>query len=632
MAGSPDPLFLAFQLALAGRYSIDRELGRGGMGVVYLAREVHLDRLVAIKLLPPEKAARPDLRDRFLREARLAAKLSHPNIIPIHAVDEVDGFVFFVMSYVDGETLAARVRNRGPLSASDGIRVLREVAWALAYAHAQGVVHRDVKPDNILIESSSGRALVADFGIAVIAGDANGDDVNGTPEFMSPEQALGGDVDAKSDLYALGATAFYAFSGRVPFEGRSATEILARQVTETPASLASLGLAVPRKVASIIDRCLAKEPAERIASADALAEQLGAATEQRRALPAALRGFVRRNGRMDGGGTLIYGTALLATSITVSAAVSAFAGSATFITGLALGPGIFAVVAARRLLRLGFAHADLGPAFREELENAREERAVERTQGRALERLLSWATRISASYSAIAIPAIVVALSFRSARPLAVAALPVTVTAAGTAILAGAGWLAMVQRRRDVDTEFWSRLWLGRAGTFVFALARKLRGKQPTSAAMTHRATELSLGMAAEQLYESLPKESRQALGDLPALLQRLQRDAQALRSRYEDLNDGVDTARLEDASDDIAALRDERALVHDRLAEVVGALETIRLNLLRLHAGSGTVEGLTTHIGLAEEVSAEVERMVAARADVELSLRFPRVVEPTPA
>src|SRR5215216_3759807 len=129
-----DPLFLAFQHALAGRYSIVRELGRGGMGVVYLAREVHLDRLVAIKLLPPEKADR--LRERFLREARFAAKLSHPHVIPIHTVDEVDGFVFYVMSFVEGETLAERVRKRGPLAWSEGVRLLREVAWALAYAHA----------------------------------------------------------------------------------------------------------------------------------------------------------------------------------------------------------------------------------------------------------------------------------------------------------------------------------------------------------------------------------------------------------------------------------------------------------------------------------------------------------------
>ena len=184
-----DPVLLAFQMALAGRYSIDRELGRGGMGVVYLAREVHLDRLVAIKLLPPDRAAQPGLRERFLREARLAAKLSHPNIIPIHAVEDTGGFVFYVMAFVDGETLAQRVRTRGPLPSSEGARVLREVAWALAHAHGQGLVHRDVKPDNILLESATGRVLVADFGIAAAAGDSGGDGISGTPEFMSPEQA-----------------------------------------------------------------------------------------------------------------------------------------------------------------------------------------------------------------------------------------------------------------------------------------------------------------------------------------------------------------------------------------------------------------------------------------------------------
>ncbi|MDE3173841.1 MAG: serine/threonine protein kinase, partial [Gemmatimonadota bacterium] len=159
-AGQGDALFLAFQSALAGRYSIERELGRGGMGVVYLAHEVHLDRPVAIKLLPPERAADPALRERFLREARLAAKLSHPNIIPIHAVDEAGEFVFYVMAYVDGETLAERVRTRGPLPSSEGARVLRDVAWALAHAHGQGLVHRDVKPDNIMLEYGSGRVLV----------------------------------------------------------------------------------------------------------------------------------------------------------------------------------------------------------------------------------------------------------------------------------------------------------------------------------------------------------------------------------------------------------------------------------------------------------------------------------------
>src|SRR5688572_20597759 len=134
-----DRLFLAFQEAIAGRYSLERELGRGGMGVVYLAREVRLDRPVAIKLLPPELAAQPALRDRFLREARTAARLSHPYIVAIHAVDEIGEFVFHSMAYVDGETLAERVRSRGPLPPAETSRIMREVAWALAYAHAQGI-------------------------------------------------------------------------------------------------------------------------------------------------------------------------------------------------------------------------------------------------------------------------------------------------------------------------------------------------------------------------------------------------------------------------------------------------------------------------------------------------------------
>src|SRR6185503_7735479 len=238
-----DRLFIDFQSAVAGRYSLERELGRGGMGVVYLAREVRLDRSVAIKLLPPSKTVDPSLRERFLKEARTAAKLSHPNIIPIHAVEEIGEFVFFAMAYVDGETLTDRVRRRGPMAPSDAARLLRDVAWALAYAHGQGVIHRDVKPDNILLEST-GRVLVADFGIAGIAAGASGlvsGEIVGTPEFMSPEQALGQSVDARSDLYSLGIVGFFALSGQLPFEAEKATEVLAKQVSEPapPLALAS---------------------------------------------------------------------------------------------------------------------------------------------------------------------------------------------------------------------------------------------------------------------------------------------------------------------------------------------------------------------------------------------------------
>src|ERR1051325_4482474 len=161
-----DALFVSFQQALLGRYSLERELGRGGMGVVYLAREVRLDRRIAIKLLPPELAAVPALRDRFMREARTAAGLSHPYIVPIHAVDETGGFAYYVMAYVNGETLLDRVKQHGPMKPGDVTGIMREVAWALAYAHAQGVVHRDIKPANIMIESGTERAMVMDFGIA----------------------------------------------------------------------------------------------------------------------------------------------------------------------------------------------------------------------------------------------------------------------------------------------------------------------------------------------------------------------------------------------------------------------------------------------------------------------------------
>jgi len=405
-------------------------------------------------------------------------------------------------------------------------------------------VHRDVKPDNILIEASSGRALVADFGIAAVAGDADGDGVRGTPEFMSPEQALGGDIDARSDLYGLGATAFYAFAGRPPFEGRSATEVLARQVTEHPAPLASLGLSVPRKLASLVDQCLAKEPGDRPASADALAEQLGGAIEQRRALPVALRAFVKRNGRMDGGGTLIYSAALLIASTGLSASINMRAGFAAFAAGVVLAPVAFAVLSARRLLRLGFAHADLGPAFRTELENAREERAVERGGPRILERVLGGVARVALSFSAVSIPVIVIGNAV-SAWGTARAAFSATALALGVGVISGTTYLALVQARRDIDTEFWGKVWMGRFGRFAFSLARRLRGSRPVASAMTHRATELSLSLAAEQLYERLPKQARQALGDVPALLDRLQRAAQMLRVRHEELNAALDPVAM---------------------------------------------------------------------------------------
>src|SRR5882762_7359548 len=353
-----DRLFIDFQSALAGRYSLERELGRGGMGVVYLAREVRLDRPVAIKLLPPAMAADPKLRERFLKEARTAAKLSHPNVIPIHAVEEVDGgrFVFFAMAFVEGETLTERVRRRGPLPPSEAARVLRDVAWALAYAHGQGVIHRDVKPDNILLEAS-GRVLVADFGIAGVvagAGALAGGEVIGTPEFMSPEQALGEATDARSDLYSLGIVGYFILSGTLPFEAEKATEVLAKQVTEPAPALGRIAV-VPRRLAQAIDRCLAKDPAERPDGPAALAEQLGQALEQRRDVPAPLRVFVKGSRSTGIGLALLYVYGVFVVSIAVG--VLGGSPSIALLVGAGLlvaGPLLLLGWQARRVTRLGY--------------------------------------------------------------------------------------------------------------------------------------------------------------------------------------------------------------------------------------------------------------------------------------
>jgi serine/threonine-protein kinase len=268
--------------ALSGQYEIQRELGRGGMGIVLLARDERLDRLVALKVLPPQLAEHAETKERFLREARMAAQLSHPNIVPVYRADEINGFAFFAMGFVEGETLGERIRDRGALPAADVVRVLRETAWALAYAHARGIVHRDIKPDNILLERGSGRSVVTDFGIArsdfnpALTQDGY---VLGTVHFMSPEQASGESLDGRSDLYALGCIGFLALSGRLPFEGAAPQAILVAHATKEPPSLRSVAPSVPPALAAVIDQCLRKRADDRFANGEQLADALGKALE-----------------------------------------------------------------------------------------------------------------------------------------------------------------------------------------------------------------------------------------------------------------------------------------------------------------------------------------------------------------
>lgn len=277
MATATTPDFPPIFARLQGQFTALRELGRGGMGIVYLVRDEKLERPVAIKVLPSELAQSGDIRERFLREARIAAQLSHPNIVPVYRADEIDGEAFFVMAYVDGQSLADRVQNRGTLAPSDVAQTLREVAWALAYAHARGVVHRDVKPENILIEQGTGRALVSDFGIArdIRASRLTTDGtVLGSVHYMSPEQVSDDVLDGRSDLYSLGVVGFFALTGKLPFDDTSNSAILVAHVTKPAPRVTSIDPNIPESIASVIARCLEKDPADRYATGEALADAL----------------------------------------------------------------------------------------------------------------------------------------------------------------------------------------------------------------------------------------------------------------------------------------------------------------------------------------------------------------------
>jgi predicted Ser/Thr protein kinase len=272
-----DPLREALEAGIGFQYRIERLLGRGGMGAVYLAHELALDRPVAIKVLPPERSD-PAMRERFKREARTAARLTHSGIVPLHTFGEVKGLLYFVMGFVDGESLASHLARQRRLAPDETRRILSEVADALDYAHRHGVVHRDVKPDNVLLERGTGRAVLADFGIARAAqsgGSLTGTGhLVGTPHYMSPEQASGrAEVDARSDLYSLGVMGYAMLAGRLPFDGATPGEVLAKHITQEPAPLAAVP-GTPEPLVTAITRCLAKEPANRWADGASLRRAL----------------------------------------------------------------------------------------------------------------------------------------------------------------------------------------------------------------------------------------------------------------------------------------------------------------------------------------------------------------------
>ncbi len=264
--------------ALAGRYEIEREIGHGGMATVYLARDARHDRNVALKVLDPELAAALGA-DRFLAEIKTTANLQHPHVVALHDSGAVDGFLFYVMPFVEGESLRQRLDRERMLPVADAIRIAREVADALEYAHGQGIVHRDVKPENILLQR--GHAMVADFGIALAvqqAGNARMTQTGlslGTPQYMSPEQAMGErTVDARSDVYALAAITYEMLTGEPPFTGATMQAVVARILAEDPRPISTQRKAVPPSVEAAVLKALEKVPADRFASAREFSDAL----------------------------------------------------------------------------------------------------------------------------------------------------------------------------------------------------------------------------------------------------------------------------------------------------------------------------------------------------------------------
>ena len=415
------------------------------------------------------------------------------------------------MGFVDGDTLRDRVERAGPLPPRLATKLLQEVAWALGAAHQRGVIHRDVKPDNIMIERATERAIVTDFGIALgkRAAESPGS-VTGTARYMSPEQACGEPVDARSDRYSLGATFFYALTGRAPFEAANVPAIITKHVYEPAPQVVVLRPEVPAKLSAVVDRLLRKAPPERFQTADDLARVAGELRGRDFRAPPLVRAFMRN--------------AQVSTMVLLSLLV---AGQGAGIIGAILLVQL--VIVARRLLKDGFAFGDIRAALLAEKQVQQEEAEVTKQR--------SWFRKLD---------------------------------------------------------SLWYRIWAGRAGRAFFWLAGWGLKATARPALPSVERTELVLGRSALSAYHALPDAERRQARDLPAVVERLETGAEALRARG-------DTG--------------------ESLTEAVAALEHLRLVLVKRQSGVGSPSDLTLVLERARAIGDHVDRRIAAAAEVQALL-----------
>ncbi|MFI5210342.1 MAG: protein kinase [Gemmatimonadales bacterium] len=608
---APTPEFLALAAALAGRYLLEEEIGRGGMGIVYRARDIALDRTVAIKLLPPSFAADPDLRSRFLQEARTAAGLSHPHIVPVHAVEDHGAIVCFVMAYVPGMTLAQRVRAEGPMPAEAVTRLVREVAWALAYAHQRGIVHRDIKPENILLERGSGRALVSDFGIAQLAESSTTPRgvLRGTTRYLSPEQAAGAPLDGRSDLYSLGVTAWFALTGRLPFEGDNAAALILRQAAEPAPPIALARRGVPRPLAAAIDRCLAREPSARFPSGEALADALdgGAAPP----VPPVLR---RLAGEISEGTVDITGFATLAIVAGISQSLTRDFFGFGFVYTLSLVTLMIGLLGLRGLLVTRLAREAIGEGWQ-----ARDlERAVEREARERSER--APAPPLGRRFALYLGGLVALTLLWLGPKQWAQGdfsgVLTWVIELVSLAVPVALGrWLgAALEAPRDGKPGLLTRAFLRFKGALIFRAASMGLKHRATPAALDDRPTEVVLAGAARDLLRALPAPERDRMHDAGPLVEELEATARSLRRRLDDLDAAAGAVGGEDSPqrrNALAELASARQGTVARLATALEALDQLRLDLLRARAGVAGGDGLTESLAALERLSSRMQEEI---------------------